>query len=77
MDIVLFIIFSTITHQPRTINQKMNYILYVLAAYLITFVIIAWMFGASYTKYRRVKGKLAEKNATLTATDDGQAGGAA
>ena len=36
----------------------MNYLLYVLAAYTITFVLIAVMFVGSYRKYKKAKAKL-------------------
>ncbi len=40
----------------------MNYQLYVLGAYVLTFVLILWMLKTSYGKYRRAKKKFEALN---------------
>ena len=47
--------FLLIYHAQATINTVMNYLIYVLAAYTFTFVIITVMFTSSYRRYKQAK----------------------
>jgi len=40
--------------------STMNYTLYVLTAYVVTFIVIGWMFYSSHKKYQQVKRKIAK-----------------